>query len=171
MKQLLFEDSFEWDGEKVIQRWYEFDPSDIKKYGVARLYVLDGDKLLLVEKYNGTFQIPGGHIEGEEFPETTAARELLEEVNAEVKEDDLVPVSILESYKQSDDLNKTYEVHFAVDSSKVKLNPFTTDPAGKIVGSKFAELSKLDSFLKWGKKADFIGKFLSDYLSSHKTAA
>ena len=154
MKQLLFEDSFEWDGEKVIQNWYAFDPSDVKKYGVARLYVLDGDKLLLVEKYNGTFQIPGGHIEGDESPETTAARELLEEVNAEVKEGDLIPVSVLESYKQSDDTNKTYEVHFAVHSSKVKINPFTADPAGKIVGSKFAELSKLDSYLKWSKKDD-----------------
>jgi len=165
MKQLLFEDSFEWDGEKIIQRWYEFDPSDNKKYGVARLYVLNNDELLLVEKYNGTFQIPGGHIEGEEAPETTAAREFLEEVNAEVKADDLIPVSILESYKQFDDTNKTYEIHFTVNSDKVKLNTFKADPGGKIIGSKFAKLSELDSYLKWGAKADFVGKFLSDYIA------
>lgn len=168
MKKILFADSFEWDGEKIIQNWYEFDPADTKEYGVARLYVLKGQSLLLAEKYNGTFQIPGGHIEGEESPESTAVRELLEEVNAEVAEDNLIPVSILESYKESDSGHKTYEVHFAINADKVKFNPFEADPGEKIVGSKFANLSELDDFLKWGKKAEFIGKFLTGCISRGK---
>jgi 8-oxo-dGTP diphosphatase len=59
----------------------DFSPEDRLIYSVVTARY--GDKWIFVRHHRRhTFEIPGGHIEGEEMPEEAAKRELMEETGA-----------------------------------------------------------------------------------------
>lgn len=74
-----------------------------KRFGqiaTSHLFLIKGNKILLLRRFNtgyqdGNYSVPAGHIEGKETARETMVREAKEEVEIEIKREDLKVVHVM----------------------------------------------------------------------------
>ncbi len=133
-------------------------------YGVC--FNKSGEILVIDEKGDGRWKIPGGAPEDGETPEQTLARELMEEADVVLKK--LLPVGaqLVEDPNNPDPgKRKYYQLRYAGIVSELREQ--TPDPdGGRIYPRKFVAQEDINRIVGWGKTgeamfADAISVFTS----------
>ncbi len=154
--------TIDWASRKVTLTWIKLkDGSDLDKFQpITQAYGLCfNDKkeiLILNQKENNEWTLPGGTIEAGESPIVTLTREVLEEADVTLKN-----ISVLGVQRVDDPQNPgpKGKLHFqARFIAKVdQMQPQTIDPAkGRIHERKFVPLSTINKYIHWGNTGEAI---------------
>lgn len=121
-------------------------------YGVC--FNKSGEILVINEKGDGRWKIPGGTPEEGETPEETLTRELMEEADVALRQ--LLPVGaqLVEDPNNPDaDKRRYYQLRYAGIISELKEQ--TPDPdGGKIYPRKFVPSENINQLVGWGKTGE-----------------
>jgi ADP-ribose pyrophosphatase YjhB (NUDIX family) len=76
--------------------------------GASYLFLIDGNKILLQRRFqtgfmDGYYGIPAGHLDGNESARTGCAREMKEEINLDIKPEDLEVVHVMHRKAANDE--------------------------------------------------------------------
>ena len=148
--------TFNFDGKVVTFTWIDLkNEGDLKKYSpLTQAYAIcyndNGEALILDQKGNGTWTLPGGTVESGEAPVETLKREVMEEADITITDIKLLGVQKVKSDKPTH-----YETRYV---AKIKeLLPQTIDPAkGRVHERKFVPVSQINDHLKWGQTGQAI---------------
>ena len=138
------------DGKQVTFTWINLENAeDLQNYSpltqaYAICYNNDREALILDQKGNGSWTLPGGTVEPGEMTVETLQREVMEEADITITDIELLGVQEVKSDKPIH-----YETRYI---AKIKdLLPQTMDPAkGRIHERKFVPVSQINDYLKWG---------------------
>lgn len=145
------QNEIDYNGTKVLIKW--INTRDVDKYQpITQVYGVvfseNGEILICREKETGEWQIPGGHPEKGETIAQALERELLEEVDVEVK--DIICLGTQEiSFPDNPEKPVIYQVR-CIATLKELLSQ-TTDPAnGNVWQRKFVPASEVTNYVSWG---------------------
>ncbi len=134
--------------EKLINKYVPFT----QVYGVC--FNKSGHILVIDEKSDGRWKIPGGTPEGTETPEETVARELLEEADVVLKK--LYPIAaqlVADPNNPAPAKRKHYQLRYSGIISDLREQ--TPDPdTGAIYPRQFVPKERINSVVKWGKTGE-----------------
>jgi 8-oxo-dGTP pyrophosphatase MutT (NUDIX family) len=148
---------FEGDFGRFLLTWIECaDRQQLEQYqpwtqayGVC--FNNAGEILIIDERGNGSWKIPGGTPEPGETPEQTLARELMEEADVELGE--VIPLGVQQVQQLFPDQepgSPHYQWRFTGRISV--LHPQTPDPAtGKMYPRKFVPADQINKTVQWGE--------------------
>lgn len=148
--------TFNFDGKEVTFTWIPLESEDeLSNYvpltqAYAICYNSDGEALILDQKGDGTWTLPGGTVELGETTVQTLEREVMEEADIRITDVKLLGVQEVTSEKTTN-----YQTRYV---AKIKeLLPQTIDPAkGRIHERKFVQITQVNDYLKWGKTGQAI---------------
>jgi len=142
-----------WQGHPITLTWIELtgkaDPNSFtpitQAYGIC--FNTAGEILVLDQKGNHTWTLPGGHVEPGETPEQALTREIMEEADVTVKNIRLL------GFQQVDDSGSGetpyYQARYVATVDQIL--PQTPDPAmGRIHERRFVPAAKINDYIKWG---------------------
>ncbi|MEO6536058.1 MAG: NUDIX domain-containing protein [Candidatus Paceibacterota bacterium] len=95
---------------------------------VVNILLIKEDKILLARRFNtgyfdGDYEMPSGHMDGNETVRAAAAREALEEIGVTIEEDDLEVMHVMHRFGQN------YErIEFFLTASAWEGEPSVTEP-------------------------------------------
>lgn len=148
--------TFNFDGKEVTFTWIDLDnEGDLQKYSpLTQAYAIcyndAGEVLILDQKEDGTWTLPGGTVEPGENTVQTLTREVMEEADITITDINLLGIQEVKSDKPTH-----YQTRYV---AKIKeLFPQTIDPAkGRIHERKFVPASQINDYLKWGETGQAI---------------
>lgn len=142
---------FEYEG-KVIVEWYDiFDIDKIPDLKWQQVYMignLDGKVPVVMYGDKGD-NLPGGKLECNESIGEAAIREAQEELNMEVIS--WVPLGYQKLTRPWDD---TPIYQFRVYAELRKIDEFSNDPGGSVIGHKLVDLDEVNRFIQYGDVGD-----------------
>lgn len=146
-------DFFIYNGKEVFAEWFDIpsvsEMPDLPWKQVYAVGNLDG-KVPVVFYADGHFALPGGGTEQGETVEQTITREVKEEINCKVVS--WIPLGYQKN--SIDGVHDGYQLR--VYAKLEKIDEFTSDPGGKVIGYKLINLSDLSKTIKWGKMSDHL---------------
>lgn len=157
-----------WKGTKFAFTWIkredDFDLSSLspitQAYGVC--ITNDGMAVILDQKGDGTWTLPGGTVETGEKPVETLIREVMEEADIE-----LDTVVLVGSQKVESEGKTYFQTRFVARVTKIL--PQTTDPAmGRIHERKLVPVTDITSYVKWGNTGDAMFADALEKARKHK---
>lgn len=148
--------TFVIDGKEVTFTWIDLaNPEDLTKYSpITQAYAVcynhKGEALILDQKGDKSWTLPGGTVEPGETTIQTLEREVMEEADIAITNIKLLGVQEVKSARPLQ-----YQCRYLV---KIKdLLPQTIDPAkGRIHERKFIPASQINAYLKWGRTGQTI---------------
>ncbi|CAN5757866.1 hypothetical protein BH11PAT2_BH11PAT2_02470 [soil metagenome] len=95
---------------------------------VVNILLIKEDKILLARRFNtgyfdGAYEMPSGHMDGNETVRAAAAREAFEETGVTIKEEDLEIVHVMHRFGE-----KYERIEFFLTASDWKGEPSITEP-------------------------------------------
>ncbi|MEI6850748.1 MAG: NUDIX domain-containing protein [Candidatus Saccharibacteria bacterium] len=144
---------FEYKG-KVIVEWFDVSEKDkIPDFDWQQVYIIgnfDG-KVPIVMYDNKGDNLPGGKTEPGESLNETILREIEEELNMKV-----TSWEPLGYQKLTRPLDNTPTYQFRAYAELEKINEFTNDSGGSVIGHRLVELDNLNKFIKYGEVGNRI---------------
>lgn len=159
--------TFNFDGKEGTFTWIDLDnANDLQKYSpLTQAYAIcyndQGEALVLDQKGDGAWTLPGGTVEPGETTVETLQREVMEEADITITDIKLLGVQEVISDKPMH-----YQTRYI---AKIKeLLPQTIDPAkGRIHERKFVPISQINEYLKWGLTGQAIFAKAEAFVSLH----
>lgn len=116
------------NNEKVSKEYQKKERT--KCVPASYILLLREGKILLARRANtgyqdGNWNVPSGHVDGNELPAAAAVRECLEEIGVRIREKDLVPVHISYRPKHDDTGNR---VDFFFSATEWEGEPGNLEP-------------------------------------------
>ena len=125
-------------------RLTELMPNDTNH--IAGVFLVMKKKLLILQKHNGTFDIPKGHIHKNETPVQGASREMREETGIDLPEYTLHSLG-----KKQIEPDKDF--HMFYHRTNVEYDVVISDEHN---GFEYIELNKLRTDLMWSPTLSFL---------------
>ena len=143
------------------------DFSDIGNVSQVYSFILNDNKtqLLIAKHRKGPYTLPGGHVEKGETLIQTLIREIKEETNKEIFEDEIIPFFYQKTFRKK--LNSDWEkdeiqvryITFVKNNDK-----FISDPDGDIVENEWINIEDLEKYLDWGKTTKMVLSEIKKYI-------
>jgi len=154
---------FEYEG-KVIVEWFDIlEKEKIPELDWQQVYVignLDGKVPVVMYDSKGD-NLPGGKTEPGESLNETIQREIEEELNMKV-----VSWEPLGYQKLTRPWDNTPTYQFRVYAKLEKIDDFSNDPGGSVIGHRIVELDNLNKFIKYGKVGDRLISLCEKYFNN-----
>lgn len=155
MPQLLYKETSDWKRVSFVSELYVYDDGAQSLAPVTQVQAVpftEDGKIVVYKHIDGYYGLPGGKVEAGENLEAALARELREEMNAELIQ--VKPVAYIKSFKLSDPDHVSYNLRYA---AKVKLSDGQIqDPAGKAIERLTCDAKDVNNLLRWGKRGDIL---------------
>lgn len=154
--------TIDWAGRKVTLTWIRLEKdSDLAQFQpVTQAYgICFNDKreiLILDQKGNGEWTLPGGTVEDGETPVQTLIREVMEEADVTLKNISTLGVQRVDDPQNSGPKGKLhYQARFVARVDQILSQ--TVDPAkGRVHERKFVSISDANKFIHWGNTGKTI---------------
>lgn len=151
---------FEYEG-KVIVEWFDIISKDeIPNLNWQQVYIIGNinNKVPVVVYDNKGDNLPGGKTESGESINDTVHREVKEELNMRV-----LGWNPLGYQRLTRPWDNTPTYQFRVYAELEKIDEFTNDPGGSVIGHKLVELDDLNDFIRYGEVGDRLISICKHY--------
>lgn len=154
--------TIDWSGREVTLTWIKLnDDSDLVKFQpITQAYgICFNDKkeiLILDQKGDSKWTLPGGTLEVGETPIQTLIREVMEEADITLKNISLLGVQRVEDPQNLDPKEKLhFQVRFIAKVDQIQFQ--TIDPAkDRIHVRRFVPISAINNCIHWGSTGEAL---------------
>ncbi len=152
----------DWLGKKITLTWIKLDrDSDLNKFKpITQAYGVcfndEGEILILDQKGDEEWTLPGGTVEPGETPKETLTREVMEEADVTLTDILVLGVQRVDDPSNTGPKGKShYQARFVARIDQIL--PQTVDPAeGRVHQRKFVPNTQINQYIKWGSTGKAI---------------